>query len=170
MRTTRQTAPIKAAEAPANYLFGRPSGDLPDINVWLALAYDQHTHHQQALHYWQESLADDTQRFWFCRVTMLGFIRLLCQPTVMQGDARSLKQAWGMYSQFLQLPCVTQMTEPNELDQTLQALILPDLHPRHLTDAYLFSLASSRGLRLVSFDKVFQQFPGCHAGNFLRLS
>jgi hypothetical protein len=26
--------------------------DLPDLNVWLALACPDHSHHHQALHYW----------------------------------------------------------------------------------------------------------------------
>ncbi|WP_315859046.1 hypothetical protein [Cyanobium sp. T1G-Tous] len=28
--------------------------DLPDLNVWLALACPDHSHHRQALHYWEQ--------------------------------------------------------------------------------------------------------------------
>ena len=35
--------------------------DLPDLNVWLALADPDHQHHHLATHYWhQESLAERT--------------------------------------------------------------------------------------------------------------
>ena len=41
-------------------------GDLPDINVWLALSIKEHPHHDSAKAYWSDlSFA----RIWFCRVT-----------------------------------------------------------------------------------------------------
>lgn len=51
--------------------------DLPDLNVWLALTWPQHSHHPQAVHYWAEQAAE---RVLFCTVTALGLVRLLCQP------------------------------------------------------------------------------------------
>jgi hypothetical protein len=30
-----------------------PQADLLDLNVWLALASETHTHHSQAHHYWE---------------------------------------------------------------------------------------------------------------------
>ena len=47
--------------------------DLPDLNVWLALASADHSHHQQAVHYWEQQAAE---RVLFCTVTALGLVRL----------------------------------------------------------------------------------------------
>ena len=42
--------------------------DLPDLNVWLALACPAHSHQQQA-----------AEQVLFCTVTALGLVRLVCQ-------------------------------------------------------------------------------------------
>ncbi len=34
-----------------------PARDLPDLNVWLALADPDHQHHARARHYWEEEAA-----------------------------------------------------------------------------------------------------------------
>jgi len=53
--------------------------DLPDLNVWLALACPDHSHHHQALHYWEQQAAEQVL---FCTVTALGLVRLVhrCLP------------------------------------------------------------------------------------------
>lgn len=33
-------------------------GDLPDLNVWLALACPAHHHHQHAVHSWEQQAAE----------------------------------------------------------------------------------------------------------------
>ncbi len=47
---------------------------LPDVNVWIALAAERHAHHMRARE-WFATLADE--RLVFCRITQLGFLRLL---------------------------------------------------------------------------------------------
>ena len=54
--------------------------DLPDLNVWLALASPAHQHHSSAVSYWEEQAA---QQVLFCTVTALGLVRLVMQPKVM---------------------------------------------------------------------------------------
>ena len=76
-------------------------GDLPDVNVWLALAAKQHPHHEAAAAYWRER--EDGQ-VWFCRITMLGLVRLLSNPKVMGEQALSLKQSLAAYDRFAALP------------------------------------------------------------------
>ena len=51
--------------------------DLPDLNVWLALTCPDHSHHQQALHYWEQQAAEQVL---FCTLTALGLVRLVGQP------------------------------------------------------------------------------------------
>ena len=48
--------------------------DLLDVNVWLALADSDHTHHGVASTYWMEQEASEVA---FCRVSMMGFLRLI---------------------------------------------------------------------------------------------
>jgi len=45
--------------------------DLPDLNVWLALATPDHFNHQQALVYWEQQAAEQVH---FCTVTALGLV------------------------------------------------------------------------------------------------
>ena len=61
--------------------------DLPDLNVWLALACPDHSHHRQALHYWEQQAAEQVL---FCTVTALGLVRLVCQPKLMGAAVRLL--------------------------------------------------------------------------------
>ena len=55
---------------------GSAKGDLPDINVWLALAVQEHPHHAAARDYWglaQTELAQapgNDSKLWFCRTRM----------------------------------------------------------------------------------------------------
>ena len=55
--------------------------DLPDLNVWLALATPDHFNHQQVLVYWEQQAAEQVQ---FCTVTALdlvNFDRGVINPT-----------------------------------------------------------------------------------------
>jgi len=56
------------------------TADLPDLNVWLALACPDHSHHHQAVHYWEHQAAGQVL---FCTVTAMGLVRLVCQPKLM---------------------------------------------------------------------------------------
>jgi predicted nucleic acid-binding protein len=67
-----------------------PTADLPDLNVWLALSWPEHSHHQQALHYWEQQAADQGL---FCSVTALGLVRLVCQPKLMGTAVKNAGQA-----------------------------------------------------------------------------
>ena len=56
---------------------------LPDLNVWIALAAERHTLHLAARH-WFSNLQDE--KLAFCRLTQLGFLRLLTNKHVMQDE------------------------------------------------------------------------------------
>lgn len=152
-------------------LEGPRSGDLPDINVWLALAVQEHPHHQAALRYWATAQAERTRegaaaalagsgsRLWFCRVTMLGLVRLLCQPKAVGPGALDTLAAWTLYAHYRALPHIGLLPEPEGCDDALRALVgAGPLPPRLWTDAYLAALSVSAGLRLVTFDRDFERF------------
>jgi predicted nucleic acid-binding protein len=54
---------------------------LPDVNVWIALAAERHIHHLPARQ-WFNAIGDE--RLAFCRITQLGFLRLLTNKHVMR--------------------------------------------------------------------------------------
>ena len=107
-------------------------GDLPDVNVWLALAVNQHPHHDAAAAYWSGHQAGPV---WFCRVTMLGLVRLLSNPKVMGEQALDLKQSLATYQRFAALPEIGWHAEPSDCGDHLQKLVSTDLPARLLTDA-----------------------------------
>lgn len=132
-------------------------GDLPDLNVWLALAVAEHPHHRAAQAYWREQAAANV---WFCRVTMLGLVRLLAQPKVMGEAALTLLEAFELYRRFAALPEVGLRAEPAECEHTLAGLLQPGTPPRLWIDTYLAAFALAGGLRLVTFDRDFARFAG----------
>jgi uncharacterized protein len=152
--------------------WGIPRGDLPDINVWLALAVQEHPQHAAALRYWDGVQADmqttpnvAPQKIYFCRIAMLGLVRLLCQPKVVGEGALSLPRAWSVYQSFRALPIIDLLADPPDCDTQIQALLTAQgaLPARLWTDAYLAALAQSSGARLVTFDRDFERFnlPRC---------
>lgn len=132
--------------------------DLPDINVWLALSVADHIHHARARHYWYEEASD---RLAFCRVTALGFLRLLTNAAAMDGQPLTVPQAWRAYGDFRRLPEVVLTAEPEGCETWLEQWALGGRPaPRQWTDAYLAGFAKTGGLRFVSFDGDFARFDG----------
>lgn len=152
-------------------LVNAPTGDLPDINVWLALAVQEHPHHALARQYWDSVLAQTpvatSPCLWFCRTTALGLVRLLCQPKAVGPGALSLSDAWRLYQSYRSLPQIGLVGDPTNCDTHIDAL-LTSAQPgaRLWTDTYLAALAQCSGLRLVTFDRDFERFG---LTNFLRL-
>lgn len=138
--------------------------DLPDINVWLALACEDHQHHLRARRYWEN---EGAPRLVFCRVTMLGLLRLATNASVMQNRPFTPAEAWKIYRDFIALPEVTFLGETLDLEVQFAAYSEAAGFPANRwTDAYLAAFAHGTGCRLVSFDGGFDSFPGLA---FLRL-
>jgi len=145
-----------------------PTIDLLDINVWLALADENHIHHVRARGYWE---AESTPQIAFTRVTMLGFVRLLTNHKVMQGNPFTAHQAWDAYRAFRKLPEIIWMGELDEdalaTDDVLVKWIgRAGFSTLHWTDGYLAAIAEMYGCRLVSFDGGFERYQPL---NFLHL-
>jgi len=138
--------------------------DLPDVNVWLALADKRHVHHLVAARYWADTTVQSRA---FCRVSANGFLRL-CNHARALPNPLSPHEAWSVYRQFLVLPIIRWLPEPPELDNTYCALTCASGFVHRLwTDAYLAAFAISSNCRLVSFDGDFSRFGGL---DFLHLS
>jgi Predicted nucleic acid-binding protein, contains PIN domain len=132
-------------------------GDLPDVNVWLALAIEEHPHHEAAASYWTSHAGEG--RF-FCRLSAMSLVRLLTHPKLMADKPLTLAKAWALYRRFAGLPGVAMLAEPEGLDADLEALMTPKLPSRLFTDAYFAALAGKAHVRLVTFDRDFERFDG----------
>jgi toxin-antitoxin system PIN domain toxin len=123
---------------------------LPDVNVWIALAAERHIHHRVARH-WFSNLQDE--KLEFCRLTQLGFLRLLTNQHVMQDEVMSPDKAWQAYRVLRLDRRIGYAAEPNELPETWQAFTAgPRTSPNLWTDAYLCAFANAARLTLVTLD------------------
>lgn len=134
------------------------AANLPDLNVWLALAYPDHSHHRQAVQDWEHQAADQVL-FW--TVSALGLVRLVCQPKLMGAAVRTAAEASGLLNAFCQQPGVSiASTEEHGWDVFHQLLRNSEVPARLCTDADLAAFAMANGWRLVSFDRDFERFTG----------
>jgi len=134
------------------------TADLPDLNVWLALACPEHSHHQHAVRYWEQQAADQVL---FCTVTALGLVRLVCQPKLMGTTVKNAAEASALLEALCKQPGV-QLAAPEHDGWEVfhQLLRCAELPARLCTDAHLAALAITNGGRLVSFDRDFERFEG----------
>lgn len=131
----------------------------PDLNFWIALTYAAHQHHEAAAR-WFARVNDQA---YFCRVTQLGFLRLLTHPQVMQNEVKNQQQAWSTYDLLLTDERISFHTEPesNQLEQAWRSLSSGRRSASmQWPDTYLAAFASAAGLRVVTFDRGLHQLSG----------
>jgi hypothetical protein len=63
----------------------------------------------------------EDDHFFFCRLTQLGFLRLLATSAVMGKDVRTIGEAWKVYDRWLEDSRVGIRQEPVELDGAFRA-------------------------------------------------
>ena len=134
---------------------------LPDVNFWLALAFEAHAHHRPAAD-WFEQL--DSESCVFCRLTQQGLLRLATNPAVFGEEALSMVRAWACYDLLLTDERVYFREEPSGLEEAWRR------HSRHRkyshkvwSDAYLAAFAEAAGLEVVTFDRGFANYKGIQA-------
>jgi toxin-antitoxin system PIN domain toxin len=117
---------------------------LPDLNVWLALSWANHRHSDAA---WNWFSRQEDDRFFFCRLTQLGLLRLLATSAVMGEDVRTIGQAWkgvGLWH------------EAFEIDVAFRAATRPVSRlssPKALGDCYLLAVSRATDATLMTFDR-----------------
>ena len=127
---------------------------LPDVNVWVALSVNQHTHNAAARR-WLEEAADGTLAF--CRVTQMGFLRLMTNSRALAGDALSTEDAWRLADRLRRDDSVIFATEPLGIDSAWrEATKAHKSGSNFWTDAYLAAFAELSGYTLVTFDRGFR--------------
>jgi toxin-antitoxin system PIN domain toxin len=128
----------------------------PDINLWLALAYQGHQHHPIAAT-WFNELAGTAG---FCRITQIGFLRLLTHPLIMGDETKNQKEAWAAYDRLIEDSRVIFYLEPepHEFDREFRSLTSSSRSSaQQWPDAYLAAFARVAGLTLVTFDRALSK-------------
>jgi len=135
---------------------------LIDVNVWVALTWGLHTHHESAKH-WNEKRLD--ARLLFCRFTMLGLLRLLTTKALMAESTLSLTEALQVYDEWLDDPRVEFLHEPRGVNRTFRKALGhfgQQQAPKTIADCYIAALAESADAHLVTFDRALASFGKRH--------
>jgi hypothetical protein len=124
----------------------------------MALASDRHVHHRLVRDWFT---AGRESRTAFCRVTQMGFLRLLTNSPVMGDDVLNQRQAWGVYEQLARDPRVVFALEPPDIEPVWKKLTQSPFAATGLwTDAYIAALALLHNFQVVSFDRGFKNIAG----------
>lgn len=131
---------------------------LCDVSFLLPLCYGRHVHHAAARQWVDGSFA--AASLVICRVSQLGFLRLLTNPAVMTSDVCSTRQAWRLHDRLMSDVRFVFHDEPAGLERHLRQMTHGfSFSPKLWQDAYLAAFARAAGLALATFDRGFQQFP-----------
>lgn len=124
----------------------------PDVNVWLALVYEQHIHSPIALE-WYEGLKSSTTLV-FCRHTQLGLFRLLSTESVMKQDVLNQRQCWEAYDPWVESGLAFVAQDPVGLESKMRmGSSEGSISPKAWADAYLAAFAEAGNLTLVTMDR-----------------
>lgn len=124
----------------------------PDVNVRIALYSPGHIHHSPAVDWFDRS---EENTIAFCRITQMGFLRLLTNHQVMGSNVLPPGRAWQAFDDLLRNPKIFFADEPPDLREWRTIMHRPEAGVKAWTDAYLAAFAIGFGFTLVSFDSGF---------------
>jgi uncharacterized protein len=131
---------------------------LPDINVLLPLIYGAHAHHGAAVA-WLDTIQTDGELI-LCRVSQLGLLRLLNNPTAMAADVQSGVEVWETWDALMADRRFRFADEPQGFGAQFRLLSAAFAHqPKRWQDAYLAAFALAADMEVVTFDTGFRSFP-----------
>ena len=99
----------------------------------------------------------------FCRLTQLGFLRLLTHPAVMRDEVRTQQEAWQVYDQLSSDFRVVfyAESEPARIEAAFRMLTgTSRFAHQQWPDAYLAAFARVSGLTLATFDQALAKLAG----------
>jgi toxin-antitoxin system PIN domain toxin len=131
-----------------------------DANVWIAMSFASHVHHESATELFQQTTSE--HQAVFCRATQQAFLRIASNPTFLRlAHAPPITNADALAAlrQIMSLPSVTFRDEPPGLETIWFRLGARNV-PAHNVwmDAYLAAFAMAASLPLATFDKGFKDF------------
>jgi len=121
---------------------------LLDINVLIALSWNNHVHHAAAKRWFA---ANRSQQWATCPLTQCGFVRISCNPKIIGAVIRSTDAAASLRSLISQPGHVFWQDELSILDKLIP--IEKIRGHRQVTDAYLFALSLHHAGRFATFDQ-----------------
>src|SRR5438270_12127168 len=122
---------------------------LLDVNVLLALAWPEHSHHEAAHRWFGEHRAEGWAT---CAATQSGFVRLSSTRGVVPDPMTPVEAIAAMERSTAQTE--HRFWAQDEPVSTIAAEIMVRIMgPRQMSDAVLLDLAIKRGGTLVTFDK-----------------
>jgi uncharacterized protein len=129
---------------------------LPDVNVWLALTAEGHVHHKIARSWFYTNSENSVA---FCRVTQMGFLRLLTNSKALSRGVRTVIEAWSIQHALRADPRVTFAPEPDGFETSWEQLMnRPGVGTASWTDAYLAAFTKEHQYTLVTFDRGFERW------------
>jgi predicted nucleic acid-binding protein len=105
---------------------------------------------------WAWFSRQEDSRFFFCRFTQIGLLRLLATSAVMGKDVQNIGQAWKAYDRWLDDSRVEIRPEAFELDAAFRAATRSFSRlssPKALGDCYLLAVSQVTDATLVTFDR-----------------
>lgn len=127
----------------------------PDLNVWLPLTIVEHPHHERAWAWYQTVRKRELA---FCRVTQMGFLRLLTTYSAAGAATRDQKAAWVAYDGWLDRGGVTYLEEPLGIEMEFRFYAdRTTPSPKEWGDSYLIAFAAALSMPLVTFDRGLSQ-------------
>src|SRR5579859_6296742 len=122
----------------------------PDVNVWLAIAAPEHVHASMARKWWEQQ----SGAIAFCRLTQLGFLRLMTTPAVMDGKPLTMNEAWRVYDRIFDDDRVLFVSEPPDVERRFREKAAGrTASPKLWADAWLLAVAQAAEGVLVTFDR-----------------
>jgi hypothetical protein len=129
---------------------------LLDVDLWIALTVAEHVHHKAAKG-WIEAAGSDTIAL--CRVTQMGFLRLLTNSRVMADDVFTADRAWHLMEQIRRDDRVVFVSEPPGLERVWRTMTgYHKTGSNFWTDTYLAAFTEVTGYRLLTFDQGFARY------------
>ena len=128
---------------------------LADINFWVALVLDSHTGHLAAQAFFDSLLRD---QIWFCRLTQIGFLRMVTNRSVMDTKVLTQQKAWQLYDRLCGDERIQYLGEPLALEPRFRRATQGQLASHKAwSDAYLAAVAGEAGLLVATFDRDFRR-------------
>jgi uncharacterized protein len=128
------------------------------MNVWLALATPEHVHAAEARRWWEQ----ESGAIAFCRLTQLGFLRLMTTAAAMDDKPLTMAAAWRVYDRFYEDDRVIFVGEPLDVEKRFREKAAGrTVSPKVWADAWLLAFAQAAEGVLVTFDKALGSRGAC---------
>lgn len=130
----------------------------PDVNILVAASRQDHPHHERALVWLEEAIANSADGMSLAILPMVasGFLRLVTHPKVFM-DPTPVDAALAFLRAVLDSPGVILLSLGREWAEFERLCAQHSLAGNAIPDAWIAAAAQSNHLHLVTFDKGFRK-------------